>query len=294
MPELPEVETIRRGLLPHILGKSISAATVFSSPSATSSSSVRNELFYFTSVLEGNHFRDIERRGKLLIFRLGRGEERLLLHLKMTGQLLYIPATTDKVTVAGGHSFTEFETALPGKHTRVQFTFEDGGHLYFNDMRRFGFLQLVSPSEFASIEARYGIEPGLPNFSLENFKKLLKSSRSVKAVLLDQTKIAGLGNIYVDEACFRAGIRPDRPVNKVVKSEVAALFLAIQSVITQAIEQRGTSFRDYRDSDGEQGSFKHFLQVYGREGQPCVQCSQSIQKSKHVGRGTHFCAHCQQ
>lgn len=294
MPELPEVETIRRGLLPHIVGKSISAATVFSATSAATSSSVQNELSYFTSVLEGNQFSDIQRRGKLLIFRLSRGEERLLLHLKMTGQLLYVPALTTQVAVAGGHSFSQGEMVLPGKHTRVQFSFEDGGQLFFNDMRRFGFLHLVSPTEFERVEARFGIEPGLANFTLENFEKLLKSSRSVKAVLLDQTKIAGLGNIYVDEACFRAGIRPDRPVNKVVKSKLTALFTAVQDVIKLAIEQRGTTFRDYRDSEGEQGNFKHFLQVYGREGQSCVQCSQPIVKSKHAGRGTHFCATCQQ
>jgi len=288
MPELPEVETIRRGLLPHIVGKNISAATVFSP------SSVRNELGYFTRVLEGNQFSTIERRGKLLIFRLERGEDRLLLHLKMTGQLLYLPAASSDVAVAGGHSFTEAETVLPGKHTRIQLSFEDGGQLFFNDLRRFGFLQLVSPVEFTSIEARYGIEPGLANFTLENFEKLLKSSRSVKAVLLDQTKVAGLGNIYVDEACFRAGIRPDRPVNKVVKSEASRLFHAIEHVIEQAIKQRGTSFRDYTDSEGKQGNFKQFLQVYGRQGQRCVHCSQPLQKSKHAGRGTHFCATCQQ
>jgi formamidopyrimidine-DNA glycosylase len=287
MPELPEVETIRRGLFPKIVHKSIRNIDVFSP------SSVRNPPPDLTKALEGNQVSDIQRIGKLLVFHLARSPQLLLVHLKMTGQLLYQPEAGREVTIAGGHSFTKPETEFPGKYTRIAVHFADTSCLFFNDIRRFGFWQLVSPEQYAHIEKNYGIEPGRDNFTRENFVKILNSSRSVKAVLLDQTKIAGLGNIYVDEACFRAGIRPHRPMKTLVKSEWELLFDSIQTVIATAIEQRGTSFRDYRDSEGKQGNFKNFLQVYARTEQPCVQCGRPIQKTRLAGRGTHFCAFCQ-
>lgn len=294
MPELPEVETIRRGLLPNIVQKRVVSTTI------RAPRSVRSPLADFTRVLEGNSIKDIQRRGKLLVFHLAESSMILVIHLKMTGQLLYKQhpqkggsEAGSESLVGGGHSFTVPEPSLPEKYTRIALTFEDGSSLFFNDIRRFGYWQLVSPAEFEKIESRYGIEPGNPNFTRENFVKIMSSQRSVKAVLLDQTKVAGLGNIYVDEACFRAGIHPSRPVKTLVKRELDHLYAAIQEIIATAIQHRGTTFRDYRDSTGESGNFKQLLNVYARAGEPCVQCGQPIQKEKHAGRGTHFCAHCQ-
>lgn len=290
MPELPEVETIRRGLSPLIVKKKILDASIYSP------SSLKFPESDFIRIIQGNQIQRIERKGKLLVFPLEYSSELLLVHLKMTGQLIYVPsknALPDAERVEGGHSFSLLEQELPGKFTRLALTFEDQSRLFFNDVRRFGYWQLVTPEQFDVLESKYGIEPGTPDFTRENFVKIVNSTRSVKAVLLDQTRIAGLGNIYVDEACFRARVLPQRSMKSLVKSEVEGLFTAIDEVIATAIEHRGTSFRDYRDSEGNQGNFKQLLQVYARSGHPCVQCGRPIQKTRLAGRGTHFCASCQ-
>lgn len=286
MPELPEVETIRQGLRKHVLGKRLQK------PVVTLPKMVRGDLDHWQEVLAGNAFRDIDRRAKLLIFRLAEGEESLLLHLKMTGQLIY---PTSSELIAGGHPFPEFNTELPNTYTHIMFPFVDGSTLFFNDLRQFGYTQLVTPAELELILAEYGLEPGTDRFTWANFQDLLGQRRTpLKVLLLNQQLIAGLGNIYADEAAFAAGLRPDRPVASLSEAERRRLFAAIQDIIHQAIQFRGTTFRNYADTEGKKGGYAKFLKAYGRAGQTCLRCGQAtITKTKLAGRGTHFCPHCQ-
>ncbi len=207
MPELPEVETVRRDLKARVLNKKIREFVILNSK--TLKSPAKESL----KILTGNSFSDILRRGKLLIFKLKREDKYLLIHLKMTGQLIYL---SQKEKLAGGHSLSShsFEKSvggeLPNKHTRAQITFNDKSNLFFNDLRKFGYIKLVTKKELEKvIAANYGPEPLDNNFVQADFgTQLKKKKRNIKAVLLDQKLVAGLGNIYVDEVLFAAGIRP--------------------------------------------------------------------------------------
>jgi formamidopyrimidine-DNA glycosylase len=216
----------------------------------------------------------------------------LLVHLKMTGQLIY----RNKIRLlAGGHSQTAMDTNVPNKFTRVIFTFSDGGQLFFNDLRRFGYLKLVSYEEKEKIvKNNFGIEPLTSDYTLEAFEKLFrKRQTNVKALLLNQKLIAGIGNIYADEACFDAHILPFRKVNSLKPDEIRNLYHAIEHALKLSIKHRGTTFNNYVDSDGNTGSHINFLNVYGRDGEKCKRCKSMILKKKHAGRGTHYCAKCQ-
>lgn len=286
MPELPEVETIRQGLKKHVLSKRLEK------PLVNLPKMVRGNVTAFQAALTGNSFAEIDRRAKLLIFRLEQGDHSMLLHLKMTGQLIY-PNSVDRV--AGGHPFPEFNVELPNKYTHLIFPFADGSQLFFNDLRQFGYVQLVDNTELDSIFTKYGLEPGTSNFTWEAFQNLLQGRRSpLKQFLLNQQLIAGLGNIYADEVAFYAQVRPDRPLNTLTLAEQRRLFEGIETIIGSAIEHRGTTFRNYADSEGKKGGYAQFLQVYGRAGERCLRCGQAeIEKIKLAGRGTHFCPNCQ-
>jgi len=288
MPELPEVETIRRDLEKKIAGEKIQSIEILAAKS------VHNKSSDFLKILIANNFKHIERRGKLLMFALDKVDKYayLLVHLKMTGQLIY---RHKKQILAGGHSQNAMDTIVPNKFTRVIFTFGDGGQLFFNDLRRFGYLKLVSKEEKEKIVIHsFGIEPLTPDYTLEAFQKLFKKRQTnIKALLLNQKLISGIGNIYADEVCFCAKIFPTRKVGSLSGLEIKKLFNCIEDVLRVAIENRGTTFNNYVDSAGHTGSHINFLNVYGRDGEKCKRCKGTILKIKHAGRGTHYCANCQ-
>ncbi len=301
MPELPEVETIRRGLERRILCKEIVRVLV------RKVKLVRGDGEEFCAELIGREFAQIGRVGKLLILEIGQGKNDgkkfLLIHLKMTGQLIYCDG---RDFVAGGHANSRDEQeklqagdseefCQEGKYTHIVFEFAGGGRLFYNDMRQFGFLQIVPAEELAQIKSGYGIEPGTDNFTLCNFAQIfLRRKTNVKALLLNQKVISGLGNIYVDEVLFAAGVLPSRSANSLTEAEQKKIFRFIKSIIAQAIRSGGTTFSDFVGADGKQGNFAQKLKVYGRAGEICPKCKTTkIQKTKLVGRGTHFCANCQ-
>ncbi len=288
MPELPEVETIRRDLEKKIAGEKIKNIEILAAKS------VHNKSSDFMKVLVGNNFKHIERRGKLLMFAIGETDKfsYLLVHLKMTGQLIY---RHKKQLLAGGHSQTGMNAEVPNKFTRVIFSFGDGGQLFFNDLRRFGYLKLVSKEEKEKIVTNsFGIEPLTPDYTLEAFQKLFKKRQTnIKALLLNQKLISGIGNIYADEACFSAKILPTRKVSSLTVLEIKKMYKCIEDILKVAIANRGTTFNNYVDSDGHTGSHINFLNVYGRDGEKCKRCKSVILKKKHAGRGTHYCPNCQ-
>jgi len=287
MPELPEVETIRRDLEERVIGKKITAIKILDKKLGETKS--------FAHILIGNKIIKIDRVGKLLIFALKSGKF-LLIHLKMTGQLIFMVG--NKI-FAGGHSLGEKSLAeeiggsLPNKYTRLIISFDGRHQLFFNDLRRFGYAKIVSAAELAKIKEGYGIEPLRKDFTLENFKKALSGKKNIKAAFLDQAKISGIGNIYADEILFAARIRPSRRVDSLKPAEIENIFSAAGRVIKKAIAHRGTTFSNYVDGSGRQGNFVRFLQVYGRKGEKCQVCGQPIKVVKIAGRSTHFCPHCQ-
>lgn len=292
MPELPEVETVRRDLSQHLLGARFTDIKIIAfknvAPAAT----------FLTKALRGRAIQSIRRRGKLLIFDLDLSNQHLLVHLKMTGQLIFLH---QEKSLGGGHSLSDnsFEAAvggkLPNKFTRAYFRFDHSGQLFFNDIRKFGYIKLVSSGELERImRSNYGPEPLGKDFNEAWLTSILaKRLAPVKAVILNQQLIAGLGNIYADEALFAAGIDPRRPAKSLRASEVRLLHQVIISLLKRAIKARGTTFRNFVDGRGKKGNFVDYLQVYQRHGQACFNCGQPLLKDKVAGRGTHYCQYCQ-
>ncbi len=284
MPELPEVETIRRDLVKQVISKKIKKVTI------NKSRLVKNPDSFFIKNLQGNSIIKIERVGKLLIFVL-KNKLYLLVHLKMTGQLIYIKKNNKTI---GGHSYTSDKMDYPNQYTYIVIEFVDKSSLYFNDIRTFGYMQIVNAKELELIKERFGIEPLTKNFTISQWEKLFKNRKTnLKALLLNQQLIAGIGNIYADEICFAARIRPTRTVNKLTHQEIRELFKQTKKVIRQAIAKRGTTFNNYVDTFGRTGNFVKHLHVYGRAKAKCKICKTAIKKIKLAGRGTHFCPHCQ-
>jgi formamidopyrimidine-DNA glycosylase len=209
----------------------------------------------------------------------------------MTGQLIYL--FKDDLVV-GGHKYSLSDT-FPNKYSYVIFTFIDGSALFFNDMRQFGYLHIVDKAGHEKARARFGPEAGAKDFTLKQFKAIIKAKRGVlKALLLNQQIIAGIGNIYADEICFRAKVLPTRAVDTLSELEIKKIYQACQYIINKAIDKKGTTFKDYRDTDNQPGNFVKYLKVYGRKDKQCLVCKQAkIKKIKLAGRGTHFCPHCQ-
>ncbi len=297
MPELPEVETIRLGLEYKILNKKIIKIEI------KKNNLVKNSLIIFKKNLIDQKFTNLDRIGKLLIFTIANSNKFLLIHLKMTGQLIYCDK---KNFVAGGHANSQAERknfelgkreefCQPGKYTHLIFTFADNSYLFFNDLRQFGYLKIVSASELAEIKTNYGIEPGQKNFTWKNFQKIFIGRKSnIKTLLLNQKIIAGLGNIYVDEILFRSKILPTRSANTLTEIEKKDIFSFTKKIIKWAIRAGGTTFSDYRDSAGRRGNYWAEINVYNRAGKICPSCQKNkIKKIKLNGRGTHFCDFCQ-
>jgi len=303
MPELPEVETIRRDLTQKILHKKIKSVLVLDNRSLRGAVPAD-----FVKKIIAHKFVNINRSGKLLIFEISTGNF-LLIHLKMTGQLIYEEKVSsaqskkiavneivchDKISVVGGHSDNKLNFLLPNKHTKVVFEFLDNSKLYFNDQRIFGYLKIVNEPELKVIKTKFGAEPLSAKFTFAKFLLMFGNKKNnLKSFLLQQNNIAGIGNIYADEICFGAGVLPSRRINSLTLKDKKNIFQCIKKILQQAVKHRGTTFNNYRDANGRRGNFVSFLKVYGREKQNCLKCGHKISKTKIASRGTHFCSHCQ-
>ena len=269
MPELPEVETIARGLSIAVVGKKIGSVSVLR-PTV-----VVPEAHSFAALLTGDRIDAVGRRGKFVVLSLVSGRQ-LVVHLRMTGRLI--------VQRAGA--------TIPEPYTNVLLTFADGVRLCFADVRRFGRMRLVEPEE--TWAAGVGFEPLSDDFSFERFSSLLLGRTTpIKVFLLDQRRIAGIGNIYACEALWDARIRPSRPAGSLSKPARRRLHSSIQDVLRRAIEMRGTSVDDYVDADGLRGGFQNVLSVYGRDGRECPRCERPIVRTVIAERGTWWCRSCQ-
>lgn len=285
MPELPEVETIKNDLKKGLVDKKITQVHV------GLKRMVKGSLSNFKTALVGRRISDINRVGKLLIFSINKNDNYLLIHLKMTGQLIY--CLKDNI-VAGGHSLPKLQGCLPNKYSHIYFVLEDGSHLFFNDMRTFGYMKIVGKEELEEVKGKFGYEPLNKDFNLNVFRELIKDRKAnVKAFLLNQAFVAGIGNIYADEILFKAGVRPDRGIDTLDNMEIENIFKAIKPILREAIKNRGTTFNDYVDSRGNKGNYVSKLKVFGRNGLKCDNCCSIIEKNKTAGRGTHFCPKCQ-
>ncbi|WP_018659425.1 bifunctional DNA-formamidopyrimidine glycosylase/DNA-(apurinic or apyrimidinic site) lyase [Allofustis seminis] len=272
MPELPEVENVRAGLEMRLTGRTIEKVEVYWDNIIASPA-----IDEFCERLKGQQFERIERRGKFLLFFLT--DVAILSHLRMEGKYQIVPHATPRT-----------------KHTHVIFHLDYEDDLRYLDVRKFGRLSLVEKSniyQHPSLQ-KLGPEPTDEALSVYAMQQFLKSrTKSIKGVLLDQSMVAGLGNIYVDEVLFRAGIHPETPGKQVKYQQLEILREAIIKVMKEALQAGGTTIRTYANSFGDPGHYQDFLQVYGKKGKPCPNCHTPIQKIKVAGRGTHFCPHCQ-
>lgn len=273
MPELPEVETTKNKLdqiLPGLVIKDVEVLwdNIISLP---------EDITVFEENLEDETFKGVSRRGKFLLFHLT--DYTLVSHLRMEGKYFLVD-----------------ESEKISDYVHVVFHLEQGKKLLYHDVRKFGRMYLVEAGQEFKLPnlMKLGPEPRPDTFKLNDFKeKLKKHSKNIKALLLDQTAVVGLGNIYTDEVLFQSGIHPSRPADSLDDEEVKKLRLAIFDVLNLATEKRGTTIRSYATPDGEEGEFQNFLKVYGREGLECVECGEEIEKEKIAQRGTHFCSKCQ-
>ncbi|MDP3486932.1 MAG: bifunctional DNA-formamidopyrimidine glycosylase/DNA-(apurinic or apyrimidinic site) lyase [Bacillota bacterium] len=273
MPELPEVETVRRSLLACIKNLSITAVNV-RMPKLIQNLTAEE----FSQAIIGRTVRDIERRGKYLMVRLS-GEYTLVIHLRMTGQLRYSHPDVPELS-----------------HTHIVIYLSDGNELRYTDIRQFGFW-FLAPDDIidqVSRTATLGPEPLEDSLTIECFSSLVIGKKGcIKALLLNQQFVAGVGNIYADEALFGAGVHPERKADTLTSTEIEALYHSMRHVLAQGVRMRGTSFSDYVDGLGESGSFQHELKVYGRAGEACAVCTTPITRLVVAGRGTHICPNCQ-
>ena len=280
MPELPEVETIKRGLSKLIIKDKIKDTKILCEKSFDGK--IRE--------IKNAKITQIRRFGKALIIDLDNGKS-LMIHLRMTGQLIY---DGKKERYAAGHPSENFLDTLPNKQTRVIFELQNG-FLYFNDQRKFGFIKVLDREAVESDPFIKKLAPEPWDMKPNDFyQKLQKHSAPVKSVILDQTIICGLGNIYADEALFKAQIHPETKANKLSLPQAETLLASAKYVMEKSIESGGSTLKDYKKPDGTRGDYlDKFAQVFSREGQPCPICGTKIKKIKVAGRGTHFCPYCQ-
>lgn len=285
MPELPEVETVARDLHKHLSGQTISSVTSL----GKNHNVLKTPLQTLRKQLVGQKIQRVFRRAKMAVIETS--QHAIVIHLKMTGQLIYV---RQKPLVAGGHPITSTGVTVPNKFTRVVISFKNGGTLYFNDLRKFGWLKLLTAVEYKALHEATGLEPLSKAFTLDFFKKMIKDRRApIKAILLDQKKLVGLGNIYVDEVLFKSRVRPHRLASSLTAPEIKKIYEAIPVILKHAIKQRGTTFSNFLDPKGLKGNFMNFLQVYGRGKKNCLVCGRPLEKTRVAGRGTHWCSHCQ-
>lgn len=293
MPELPEVETIARQLNTAVVDKIIEKVVVY-----------RDKIFSgVPESLVRAKVSKVGRRAKMVVIEFDSRDEVVQVHLKMTGQLIYTEKTqktkTDKnqneeTRIVGGHPSSDWVAKLPSKHTRVEIVFEDGSKLFFNDMRAFGWMRIVSRTQ--EIKDLRTQVPDVVDveFSLDYFTGVLsKIKRPIKVALLDQQLMGGIGNIYANDALNLARILPSRSANELTKAQTTALYDAIRFVIDLGIKTGGASAANYVDTRGLGGSYQNFFLTYKRDGQLCKNCGGKIVKIKLGGRGTFYCPDCQ-
>lgn len=319
MPELPEVETVKRGLLKLIVGKTIKFIE------HDWPKSFPNSEFDVTSFLVGASIKNVRRRAKVLIIDLSTGYS-LVIHLKMTGQMVYVKRkqiedsrlknedavdeidpqfsisnsqslNSEDIRFGAGHPNDSLIKELPDKSTRVIFVFNDDSHLYFNDQRKFGWVRLMPTIEVPNIDfmKKVGPEPLEPEFTAEVFINRIqkRANTTIKAAILDQTVLAGVGNIYADESLWGANIHPASRVFDVPLAKLKKLHFEIVFVLNLSINKGGSTSRNYVNAEGKRGSYLEFARVFRRENLPCPRCATIIKKIRVAGRGTHVCPKCQ-
>lgn len=288
MPELPEVETIRIGLSELLPGQTIRRVS-FDWPKSFPNAEADVNAF-----LIGAKILSVRRRAKVLIIDLD-SEYSLVVHLKMTGQLVY-RSNDGMARLGAGHPNESLIGKLPDKSTRVILSL-NGSRLFFNDQRKFGWMRLMPAVEIENLDffKKVGPEPLAADFSaaqfIERFQR--RKNTTIKAALLDQTVIAGVGNIYADESLWAAKIHPAHRVSEVPAAKLKSLFTELQLVLGLAIEKGGSTDKNYVDAKGKKGSYLNFARVFRRENLPCPRCGSVIMKSRVAGRGTHTCPRCQ-
>ena len=286
MPELPEVETVVRGLNRLILKKKITQVKHDWPKSFPNLEKDVNDFMIGAEILK------VQRRGKAIIIKLNNGWV-LVTHLRMTGQMVY----RGEENWGAGHPNDDFLNDLPNKSTRVEIDFEDQTKLFFNDQRKFGYMKLLPEPEIEELSffQKLGPEPLEDNFTVEIFKERLlrKKNSLVKPTILDQSVIAGVGNIYADEALWRAKIHPETRIKDFSNVDFKNLHESIRFVMNKSIEKGGSTDRNYVNADGSRGNYLEYAAVYHKNGQPCKRCGTEISKIRVGGRGTHFCENCQ-
>ena len=271
MPELPEVETIRRDLLPLLRGRIIKSAWISENAPRLVQLLPTAE---FERLLPGHEIEDITRRGKYLIVNLDK-DMMWVIHLRMTGRFQHTDGECSE-----------------DPYLRAKFALDDGTWICFNDLRKFGMMWLVD--DWSLVHGKLGPEPLDQDFDLAAFRTILKRRNApVKAVLLDQTVLAGVGNIYADESLFLAGIDPRKAASKLTGPKAVRLHASLVEVLHEALGDRGSSFRDYVDGRGNEGRHQLKVKVYGRTGEPCYTCGTPVRRVKIGGRSTHYCPRCQ-
>ena len=312
MPELPEVETVRIGLSELLPGR------IFSAVTHDTDKSFPNAPADVNAFLIGSSVTAVRRRAKVLLIELSSNYS-LVIHLKMTGQLVFVgkanegkeerrmknvekrPSSSfgvlhsnpDEVRFGAGHPNDSLVNKLPDKSTRVEFTFTDGSKLFFNDQRKFGWVKLLPTTEVPNIDfmKKVGPEPLAAEFTSSEFAGRFerRKNTTIKAAILDQTVVAGVGNIYADESLWGAKIHPSTLVKDISKAQFSRLFIELQYVLNLAIQKGGSSNHTYVNAEGKKGSYMDFARVFRREGLPCPRCGARLVKLRVAGRGTHIC-----
>jgi len=287
MPELPEVETVKRGLERLVVSKTIKHVH------HKADKSFPNDQYLVDEFMLGATISKVTRRAKVLLIELS-STYTIMVHLKMTGQLVFVGDTS---RWGAGHPNDSLVDNLPDKSTRVHIEFDDGSILYFNDQRRFGWVKLL-PNHAVELEPfmqKVGPEPFDPAFTPSVFIERVRrrNGTTIKAAILDQTVLAGVGNIYADESLWSTMIHPAERVRNISDAKLRELHGAIIAVMQLSIDKGGSTNKNYVDAEGKRGSYMEFANVFRREGQACTRCSTIIEKLRVAGRGTHICPHCQ-
>ncbi|MFB6225591.1 MAG: bifunctional DNA-formamidopyrimidine glycosylase/DNA-(apurinic or apyrimidinic site) lyase [Candidatus Paceibacteria bacterium] len=299
MPELPEVESLRQSLLPQVEGQVVQSIEVKEPKIVAGRGQQRTvtseKARTFEQQLSGERIVDIQRKAKQLIIIFSSGKH-ILVHLKMTGQLVYVANTAD-TPIWGGHPIELTEQTLPHKHTHIIFYLENG-RLMYNDVRKFGYVlyyQNNDALEQTGIFEDLGWEPLSDAFTEEAFcSRIAQTRKAIKTVFMEGNIVTGLGNIYADEVCFRAGIQPGRAANSLSAEECSNLYYAIRTIISRAIEMGGSSVANYILADGRRGTYAREHKVYNRAGKACYVCGTTLHKTLISNRTTVFCPQCQQ
>ena len=295
MPELPEVETIRLGLQRLIVGKTVAVTTNFDSPKSFPNTLADVERFLLGAIVTA-----VRRRAKVLLIELST-DYTLMVHLKMTGQLVFLSSvdqrTTSRTRWGGGHPTDSLVGSLPDRSTRQRLEFTDGSQLFFNDQRKFGWMKLLPTIAVPEqpFMQKVGPEPLDDSFTSKEFILRIRrrNNTTIKAAILDQTVLAGVGNIYADESLWMTKIHPATRVGDISDKQLGELVENIKKVLSLSIEKGGSTDKNYVDAEGKKGSYLKFANVFRLEGQPCPRCGATIEKTKVAGRGTHTCPNCQ-